>query len=106
MKLPLVKANFDMGSLLASLARSTVVYSTRGITRCLLSETTSSRNGKELMLSTEGINLPELFKYAEVLCPCRTPCEPSPPLGFLGTPLLGLLSRPSFPDLSEYNFIS
>uniref|UniRef100_A0A8D2KPH9 DNA-directed RNA polymerase subunit n=1 Tax=Urocitellus parryii TaxID=9999 RepID=A0A8D2KPH9_UROPR len=67
MKLPLVKANFDMGSLLASLARSTVVYSTRGITRCLLSETTSSRNGKELMLSTEGINLPELFKYAEVL---------------------------------------
>lgn len=66
MKLPLVKANFDMGSLLTSLARSAVVYTTRGITRCLLNETATSRNEKELVLSTEGINLPELFKYSEV----------------------------------------
>ncbi|XP_020034609.2 DNA-directed RNA polymerase I subunit RPA1 [Castor canadensis] len=67
MKLPLMKINFDMSSLVVSLAHSTVVYTTKGITRCLLNETTNSKNEKELVLNTEGINLPELFKYAEVL---------------------------------------
>ncbi|KAM5228128.1 DNA-directed RNA polymerase I subunit RPA1 isoform 2-T2 [Ctenodactylus gundi] len=67
MKLPLMKINFDMSSLVMSLAHSAIVYTTKGITRCLLNETTNSKNEKELVLNTEGINLPELFKYAEVL---------------------------------------
>ncbi|XP_024414252.2 DNA-directed RNA polymerase I subunit RPA1 [Desmodus rotundus] len=66
-KLPLMKINFDMSSLVMSLANSAVIYATKGITRCLLNETTTSKNEKELILNTEGINLPELFKYAEVL---------------------------------------
>lgn len=66
LKLPLMKVNFDMSSLVASLAQGAVIYATKGITRCLLNETTNSKNEKELVLNTEGINLPELFKYAEV----------------------------------------
>ncbi|XP_058135025.1 DNA-directed RNA polymerase I subunit RPA1 [Dasypus novemcinctus] len=66
-KLPLVKVHFDMSSLVVSLAHSAVVYATRGITRCLLSETTSGTSERELLLVTEGINLAELFKYSEVL---------------------------------------
>ncbi|XP_008065778.1 DNA-directed RNA polymerase I subunit RPA1 [Carlito syrichta] len=66
-KLPLMKINFDMSSLAVSLAHSAVVYETKGITRCLLNETASDGNTKELVLNTEGINLPELFKHAEVL---------------------------------------
>ncbi|XP_007952293.1 DNA-directed RNA polymerase I subunit RPA1 [Orycteropus afer afer] len=66
-KLPLMKINFDMSSLVVSLAHGSVVYATKGITRCLLNETTNKMNEKELVLNTEGINLPELFKYAEVL---------------------------------------
>uniref|UniRef100_A0A8C6DK03 DNA-directed RNA polymerase subunit n=1 Tax=Moschus moschiferus TaxID=68415 RepID=A0A8C6DK03_MOSMO len=67
LKLPLMKVNFDMSSLVASLAQGAVIYATKGITRCLLNETINSKNEKELVLNTEGINLPELFKYAEVL---------------------------------------
>uniref|UniRef100_A0A8C9AQS0 DNA-directed RNA polymerase subunit n=1 Tax=Prolemur simus TaxID=1328070 RepID=A0A8C9AQS0_PROSS len=66
-KLPLMKINFDMSSLVVSLAHSAVVYTTKGITRCLLNETTNDKNEKELVLNTEGINLPELFKYSEIL---------------------------------------
>ncbi|XP_004388292.1 DNA-directed RNA polymerase I subunit RPA1 [Trichechus manatus latirostris] len=66
-KLPLMKINFDMSSLVVSLAHSAVVHATKGITRCLLNETTNKMNEKELVLNTEGINLAELFKYAEVL---------------------------------------
>ncbi|XP_006900430.1 PREDICTED: DNA-directed RNA polymerase I subunit RPA1 [Elephantulus edwardii] len=66
-KLPLMKITFDMSSLVVSLAHGAVVYATKGITRCLLNETTNKMNEKELVLNTEGINLPELFKYAEVL---------------------------------------
>ncbi|XP_049712712.1 DNA-directed RNA polymerase I subunit RPA1 [Elephas maximus indicus] len=66
-KLPLMKISFDMSSLVVSLAHGTVVHATKGITRCLLNETTNKMNEKELVLKTEGINLPELFKYAEVL---------------------------------------
>lgn len=62
-----MKINFDMSSLVMTVAQSAVVYATKGITRCLLNETTNSKNEKELVLNTEGINLPELFKYAEVL---------------------------------------
>ncbi|XP_016835900.2 DNA-directed RNA polymerase I subunit RPA1 isoform X2 [Cricetulus griseus] len=67
LKLPLMKIHFDMSSLIVSLAHNAIVYTTKGITRCLLNETTNSKNEKELVLSTEGINLPEMFKYSEVL---------------------------------------
>ncbi|KAM5318934.1 DNA-directed RNA polymerase I subunit RPA1 [Glossophaga mutica] len=66
-KFPLMKINFDVSSLVISLANSAVIYATKGITRCLLNETTTTKNEKELVLNTEGINLPEMFKYAEVL---------------------------------------
>ncbi|XP_036786951.2 DNA-directed RNA polymerase I subunit RPA1 isoform X2 [Manis pentadactyla] len=66
-KLPLMKMIFDMSSLVVALAHDAVVYTTKGITKCLLNETTNNKNEKELVLNTEGINLPELFKYAEVL---------------------------------------
>lgn len=91
-KLPLIKVNFDMSSLVVSLAQGAVVYATKGITRCLLNETTNSKNEKELVLNTEGINLPELFKYAEVRGP--TPSwavrAPSP-----GSPNRVCTSRPT-----------
>lgn len=67
LKLPLMKINFDMSSLVVALAHNAIVYTTKGITRCLLNEMTNSKNEKELVLNTEGINLPELFKYSEVL---------------------------------------
>ena len=76
-KLPLIKVNFDMSSLVVSLAQDAVVYATKGITRCLLNETTNSKNEKELVLNTEGINLPELFKYAEVRGPSGSSAGPS-----------------------------
>ncbi|XP_074052840.1 DNA-directed RNA polymerase I subunit RPA1 [Macrotis lagotis] len=67
LKLPLMKAHFDLCSLVVSLAHNAVVYETKGITRCLLNDTINKRQEKELVLNTEGINLPELFKYADFL---------------------------------------
>lgn len=75
-KLPIMKINFDMSSLVVSLAHTAVIYATKGITRCLLNETTTGKNEKELVLNTEGINLPELFKYAEVRVPVQAVCWP------------------------------
>lgn len=66
-----MKINFDMSSLVVSLAHNAIVYTTKGITRCLLNETINSKNEKEFVLNTEGINLPELFKYSEVRDSCR-----------------------------------
>lgn len=84
-----MKINFDMSSLVVSLAHSAVIYATKGITRCLLNETTNSKNEKELVLNTEGINLPELFKYAEVRVPPQVVCWPStdPPAVSASEPL-------------------
>ncbi|KAM9236797.1 DNA-directed RNA polymerase I subunit RPA1 [Leptosomus discolor] len=65
--LPLMKVYFDLSSLLVSLARSTVIHEVKGITRCLLNESTSKHGEKELVLHTEGINLTELFRYSDIL---------------------------------------
>ncbi|KFP68973.1 DNA-directed RNA polymerase I subunit RPA1, partial [Cariama cristata] len=65
--LPLMKVYFDVSSLLVSLARSTVIHEVKGITRCLLNESTNKQGEKELVLHTEGINLVELFKYSDIL---------------------------------------
>ncbi|XP_038608301.1 DNA-directed RNA polymerase I subunit RPA1 isoform X2 [Tachyglossus aculeatus] len=67
LKLPLMKVHFDLCSLVVSLAQHVVVYETKGITRCLLNDATKKNGEKELVLNTEGINLPELFKYASAL---------------------------------------
>ncbi|NXW88671.1 RPA1 polymerase, partial [Alopecoenas beccarii] len=65
--LPLMKVYFDVSSLLASVARSTVIHEVKGITRCLLNESTNQQGEKELVLHTEGINLAELFRYSNIL---------------------------------------
>ncbi|XP_075565005.1 DNA-directed RNA polymerase I subunit RPA1 [Pelecanus crispus] len=65
--LPLMKVYFDLSSLLVSLARSTVIHEVKGITRCLLNESTSKQGEKELVLHTEGINFVELFRYSDIL---------------------------------------
>ncbi|NXS53970.1 RPA1 polymerase, partial [Brachypteracias leptosomus] len=65
--LPLMKVYFDLSSLLASVARSTVIHEVKGITRCLLNESTNEHGEKELILHTEGINLVELSKYSDIL---------------------------------------
>ncbi|XP_067885420.1 DNA-directed RNA polymerase I subunit RPA1 [Heterodontus francisci] len=67
LKLPIMKVHFDLSSLVMSIAQNAVVYETRGITRCLLNETTNRRGEKEFVLNTEGINLTEMFKYGDIL---------------------------------------
>lgn len=66
MTLPLMKVYFDISSLLLSLTRNTVIHEVKGITRCLLNESTNEKGEKELILHTEGINLAELFRYSDV----------------------------------------
>lgn len=61
-----MKVYFDLSSLLLSLARNTVIHEVKGITRCLLNESTNKQGEKELILHTEGINLAELFRYSDV----------------------------------------
>uniref|UniRef100_A0A8C2T0Y7 DNA-directed RNA polymerase subunit n=1 Tax=Coturnix japonica TaxID=93934 RepID=A0A8C2T0Y7_COTJA len=65
--LPLMKVYFDISSLLLSLTRNTVIHEVKGITRCLLNESTNEKGEKELILQTEGINLAELFRYSDIL---------------------------------------
>ncbi|XP_065693534.1 DNA-directed RNA polymerase I subunit RPA1 [Patagioenas fasciata] len=65
--LPLMKVYFDVSSLLVSVARSTIIHEVKGITRCLLNESTNNQGEKELVLHTEGINLAELFRYSDIL---------------------------------------
>ncbi|XP_069779754.1 DNA-directed RNA polymerase I subunit RPA1 isoform X4 [Narcine bancroftii] len=67
LKLPIMKVHFDLSSLIMSVSQNAVVYETRGITRCLLNETTNGRGEKETILNTEGINLTEMFKYDDIL---------------------------------------
>lgn len=61
-----MKAYFDLSSLLESLMQNTIVHETKGITRCFLNESTNKKGEKEFVLNTEGINLAELFRYADV----------------------------------------
>uniref|UniRef100_A0A8D2Q056 DNA-directed RNA polymerase subunit n=1 Tax=Zosterops lateralis melanops TaxID=1220523 RepID=A0A8D2Q056_ZOSLA len=73
--LPLTKVYFDLSSLLGSLARSTVIHEVKGITRCLLNESTNKEGQKEFVLQTEGINLAELFRYSDILDLNRLYCN-------------------------------
>ncbi|XP_006111690.2 DNA-directed RNA polymerase I subunit RPA1 [Pelodiscus sinensis] len=67
LKLPLMKAYFDLSSILKSLMQNTVIHETKGVTRCFLNENTNKKGEREFVLNTEGINLPELFRYADLL---------------------------------------
>lgn len=60
------KVHFDLTSVLSSLAQNAVIMETKGLTRCLLSETTTKTGEKETVLNTEGINIHEIFKYSDV----------------------------------------
>ncbi|KAM3867222.1 DNA-directed RNA polymerase I subunit RPA1 [Diretmus argenteus] len=65
--LPVSKVHFDLTSVMSSLAEKAVVVETRGLTRCLLSETTRKTGEKETLLNTEGINMHEMFKHSDIL---------------------------------------
>uniref|UniRef100_A0AAQ5XSK8 DNA-directed RNA polymerase subunit n=1 Tax=Amphiprion ocellaris TaxID=80972 RepID=A0AAQ5XSK8_AMPOC len=65
--LPVSKVHFDLASVLSTLAQNAVVMETKGLTRCLLSETTTKNGEKETILNTEGINMHEIFKYSDIL---------------------------------------
>ncbi|KAM4048816.1 DNA-directed RNA polymerase I subunit RPA1 [Anomaloglossus baeobatrachus] len=67
LKLPLMKVHFDVSSLISSLAQNIVIHETKGITRCLLNDSTNQSGDKEQILNTEGINLQEMFKYSDIL---------------------------------------
>ncbi|CAF88534.1 unnamed protein product, partial [Tetraodon nigroviridis] len=65
--LPFSKVHLDLTSVVTTLAQNAVVLETKGLTRCLLSETTTKSGQKETVLSKEGINMNELIKHADVL---------------------------------------
>ncbi|XP_061541184.1 DNA-directed RNA polymerase I subunit RPA1 isoform X1 [Phycodurus eques] len=61
------KVHFDLTSVVTTLAQDAVVMETSGLTRCLLSETTTKTGDKEMVLNTEGINMHEMFKHSDIL---------------------------------------
>ncbi|KAM4586026.1 LOW QUALITY PROTEIN: DNA-directed RNA polymerase I subunit RPA1 [Fundulus diaphanus] len=65
--LPVNRVHFDLTSVLSALAHNAVIMETRGLTRCLLSETTTKTGEKRTLLNTEGINMHEIFKYSDIL---------------------------------------
>ncbi|XP_028815371.1 DNA-directed RNA polymerase I subunit RPA1 isoform X2 [Denticeps clupeoides] len=65
--LPVTKVHFDLTSLVVTQAQNAVIMETSGVTRCLLNEVTMKDGTKELVLNTEGINLPEMFKHGDIL---------------------------------------
>ncbi|XP_023184312.1 DNA-directed RNA polymerase I subunit RPA1 [Xiphophorus maculatus] len=67
LEFPLNRVHFDLTSVLSTLAQNAVIMETRGLTRCLLSETTTKSGEKQTVLNTEGINMHEIFKYNDIL---------------------------------------
>lgn len=67
--LPVSKVHFDLTSVLTTLAQNAVIMETKGLTRCLLSETTTKTGEKETVLNTEGINMNEMFSHSNVSTP-------------------------------------
>uniref|UniRef100_A0A3Q1IV52 DNA-directed RNA polymerase subunit n=1 Tax=Anabas testudineus TaxID=64144 RepID=A0A3Q1IV52_ANATE len=65
--LPVSKVHFDLTSVLSTLAQNAVIMETKGLTRCLLSETTTKTGEKETILNTEGINMHEMFRHSDIL---------------------------------------
>uniref|UniRef100_A0A8C1T0W4 DNA-directed RNA polymerase subunit n=1 Tax=Cyprinus carpio TaxID=7962 RepID=A0A8C1T0W4_CYPCA len=67
MVLPLTKVHFDLTSVVVKQAQNAVIMETKGITRCLLNEVTTKEGKKEMVLNTEGINMHEMFRHADIL---------------------------------------
>lgn len=65
--LPVSKVHFDLTSVLTTLAQNAVIMETKGLTRCLLSESTTRTGEKQTVLNTEGINMHEMFNHGDVL---------------------------------------
>ncbi|TNN66013.1 DNA-directed RNA polymerase I subunit RPA1 [Liparis tanakae] len=65
--LPVSKVHFDLTSVLSALAHNAVIMETKGLTRCLLGETTKKGGEKETVLNTEGINMQEMFNHGDIL---------------------------------------
>ncbi|XP_068449232.1 DNA-directed RNA polymerase I subunit RPA1 [Clinocottus analis] len=65
--LPVTKVHFDLTSVLSALAQNAVIVETKGLTRCLLGETTTKAGEKETVLNAEGINMQELFNHSDIL---------------------------------------
>lgn len=70
--LPVSKVHFDLTSVLTTLAQNAVIMETKGLTRCLLSETTTKTGEKETVLNTEGINMNEMFNHSDVSTHCQS----------------------------------
>lgn len=64
--LPVTTVHFDLTSVVVKQAQNSVIMETKGITRCLLNEVTTKDGSKEMVLNTEGINMQEMFKHADV----------------------------------------
>ncbi|XP_029021337.1 DNA-directed RNA polymerase I subunit RPA1 isoform X2 [Betta splendens] len=75
MVLPVSKVHFDLTSVLSTLAQNAVIMETKGLTRCLLSETTTKMGEKEMILNTEGINMHEMFRHSNILDINRLYCN-------------------------------
>ncbi|KAK9962875.1 hypothetical protein ABG768_006114 [Culter alburnus] len=65
--LPVTTVHFDLTSVVVKQAQNSVIMETKGITRCLLNEVTTKDGSKEMVLNTEGINMQEMFKHADIL---------------------------------------
>uniref|UniRef100_A0A3Q2XD14 DNA-directed RNA polymerase subunit n=1 Tax=Hippocampus comes TaxID=109280 RepID=A0A3Q2XD14_HIPCM len=65
--LPVNKVHLDLTSVVSTLAQDAIIMETRGLTRCLLSETTTQTGEKEMVLNTEGINMYKMFEYSDIL---------------------------------------
>ncbi|XP_054453311.1 DNA-directed RNA polymerase I subunit RPA1 [Anoplopoma fimbria] len=65
--LPVSKVHFDLTSVLSTLAQNAVIVETKGLTRCLLGETTTKSGEKETVLNSEGINMQEMFNHSDIL---------------------------------------
>lgn len=70
--LPVSKVHFDLTSVLTTLAQNAIIMETKGLTRCLLSETTTKTGEKETVLNTEGINMNEIFNHSDVSTHCQS----------------------------------
>lgn len=64
--MPVSKVHFDLTSVLTTLAQNAVIMETKGLTRCLLSESTTRTGEKQTVLNTEGINMHEMFNHGDV----------------------------------------
>ncbi|KAM9833161.1 DNA-directed RNA polymerase I subunit RPA1 isoform 2-T2 [Syngnathus typhle] len=64
---PVSKVYLDMTSVVSKLAQNAIIVETKGLTRCLLNETTTKTGEKLTVLNTEGINMHRIFEHSDIL---------------------------------------